>query len=87
MIALQAKSFQKSVRRLSQSIVNALSDRLELFFQDPFHPTLHNHALFGRYANCRSINITGDYRLIYENIDKDTVRFLDIDTHHNLYGN
>jgi len=34
----------------------------------------------------RSINITGDLRLVYEEIDEDVARFLDLDTHSNLYS-
>jgi addiction module RelE/StbE family toxin len=48
-------------------------------------PLLHNHKLNGERRHQRSINITGDYRLIFEVVDKNTVRLIDIDTHANLY--
>ncbi|PIR57292.1 MAG: type II toxin-antitoxin system YafQ family toxin [Parcubacteria group bacterium CG10_big_fil_rev_8_21_14_0_10_41_35] len=48
-------------------------------------PFANNHALSGDRQPYRSINITGDYRLIYEQYDEDTVRLIDIDTHSNLY--
>ncbi len=52
---------------------------------DPFHPLLNNHPLAGRWTGYRSINITGDYRAIYELIEEDLAYFVTIDTHSNLY--
>lgn len=60
--------------------------RFEVFEEDPFHPLLRNHPLAGEFSDCRSINITGDLRAIYEEIDFETIRFLRIGTHHELYG-
>lgn len=34
----------------------------------------------------RSFNITGDIRVVYREIDKNTVEFLDIGTHPQVYG-
>lgn len=45
----------------------------------------HNHPLTGNRAGQWSINITGDWRAIYMFRDKDTIVFIDIDTHSNLY--
>ena len=53
---------------------------------EPKNIVLNNHALNGKYGGYRSINITGDYRLIYEECGTDAVRLIDIDTHGNLYG-
>jgi mRNA-degrading endonuclease YafQ of YafQ-DinJ toxin-antitoxin module len=41
--------------------------------------------LHGEYSGYRSINITGDLRVIYEPLGKNTVQFVIIDTHSNLY--
>jgi len=51
----------------------------------PFDPVLHNHALQGRWKGYRSVNITGDYRLIYRELSPETIVFVTIDTHSNLY--
>ena len=60
--------------------------RLKFFLEDPFHLLLNNHALHGEWKNYRSINIGGDLRAIYKPISGDTVEFLMIDTHGNLYS-
>jgi len=86
MRVIPSKNFEKKVVKLSMPIKSAVVERLRLFAEDQFHALLNNHALHGQQKHFRSINITGDYRLIYEQYDADTVRLIDIDTHSNLYG-
>lgn len=86
MIILRNNRFKKKVRILPQPIKKALASRLRLFVASPFQDLLNNHALVGPRSGERSINITGDWRLIFEEAGPDTIRLIDIDTHHNLYG-
>lgn len=86
MIFIRAGKFKKKTARLPRKIQKALAERLRLFAHDPFNLLLNNHALHGLLRSFRSINITGDWRLIYEQYDEQTVRLIDIDTHSNLYG-
>ena len=46
---------------------------------------LNNHPLRGEHRGYRSINVGGDLRVIYEEIDHSTAQFILIDTHSNLY--
>jgi len=46
---------------------------------------LDNHSLQGTWLGHRSINVTGDFRAIFKET-QDAAIFVDIDTHHNLYG-
>ena len=85
-IAIPASSFKKKTRKLPKKIRLALADRLRLFVREPHHPLLDNHKLSGDRKHQRSINITGDWRVIFEEHDENTVRLIDIDTHSNLYG-
>ena len=57
--------------------------KLVVFIEDPLRFVPNNHQLHGE-RNTTSINITGDYRLLYEQYNEDTVRIVDIDTHSNL---
>lgn len=70
---------------LSDSHKNKFQERRDLFLQNQSHPLLHNHKLHGKYNKYRSINITGDLRVIYEPVTKDSVLFIYIGTHSNLY--
>lgn len=85
MEVIPGKRFAKKVAKLPLSIKKALALKLSIFIKDPFSDVLNNHALQGDKRRYRSINITGDYRLIYEEYDSAVVRLIDIDTHSNLY--
>ena len=63
---------------------NHFDERVLIFEKDPFHPLLDNHALHGEWRGYRSINVTGDFRAVFEQ-SGNIFTFVDIDTHHNLY--
>ncbi len=86
MIILFKRNFKKRFQSLSKPIQEKFYTRLELFEKNPFHLSLNNHSLHGEYTNCRSINITGDYRAVYEAINNETVEFITIGTHSELYS-
>lgn len=86
MIIFHASGFKRRIRRLPIKIKQALTERLRVFAETPRHPLLDNHPLGGNWRGYRSINITGDWRVIYEPIGMDIARLMEIDTHHNLYG-
>jgi addiction module RelE/StbE family toxin len=77
--------FLKQFDKLQREIREAFYRRLALFQQDKFHPLLNNHMLSGRYADKRSINITGDFRALYQEEDRFII-FKLIGTHHQLFG-
>ena len=79
------KNFVKKYAKLSSGQKTKFKERRDIFFLDPFDPILNNHALAGRHLGTRSINIAGDLRVIYKIITNDTVLFIDVDTHSNLY--
>ena len=76
--------FKKQYRKLPQKIQKQVVERLLLFAENKFHPQLNNHPLHHPFEGCRSINISGDIRAIYEQIG-DTVLFIRIGTHTELY--
>ena len=67
------------------NLVARFYERVELFISQPFHPILQNHGLTGKYREYRSISITGDIRVIYRELENDTVLFFDIGTHNQVY--
>lgn len=85
MITLFHKRFKKKIAKYP-FLKNQIDEQIRLFLKDPFDQQLHNHALSGKWKGCRSINITGDYRAVYEMVvEDDTAYFVDMDTHSNLY--
>lgn len=67
-----------------RSLSNRFDERVKLFIQDRTNPVLADHALGGDYAGYRSFSITGDIRVIYQNID-DSVILIDVGSHNQLY--
>lgn len=86
MIVSFSRTFKKMFKKQSVTLQNKFVDRLELFVKNPHHSLLGNHALHGEWAGCRSINITGDMRAVYEEIDKKHIEFVDIGSHSELYS-
>ena len=80
------KGFEKKTKRLALGIRKSLGLRLRIFMENPQHPLLNDHALTGDWRGYRSIKVTGDWRAIYQPIATNKALFVDIDTHHNLYG-
>jgi len=79
------RKFEKKFIKLHPKIKEQFKERRTLFMEDPFHPTLNNHPLSGERQGQWTINVTGDWRAVYVFKGKDTVAFIDIDTHSNLY--
>lgn len=77
--------FKKQYKKLSHKEREKTDTRLMLFKKDPHIPILNNHALQGKDKKFRSINITGDLRALYEEINKNTAFFIILNTHSNLY--
>ncbi|OGN16565.1 MAG: hypothetical protein A3B99_01915 [Candidatus Yanofskybacteria bacterium RIFCSPHIGHO2_02_FULL_44_12b] len=85
MIIILHRNFEKKFVKLTPKLKEKFKERRDLFLEDPFHSLLNNHQLSGDRIGQLSINITGDWRAVYVFKGKDTVIFIDIDTHGNLY--
>lgn len=81
MIANYSKNFIKQLKKAPQKIKTQLIKRIEIFSQNPLHPSLHNHSLLGEYVGYYSINITGDWRAIYVPISDNEVLFIALGRH------
>ncbi len=71
--------------KLSKKGKNQFSERLDIFIKNEFDLILNNHKLHGEFSDCRSINITGDVRLVYQKISDDIYYLLSIGSHSELY--
>ena len=80
-------NFKKRFKKLRKAEQARCDERINLFIREQFHPLLNNHALGGEYSGCRSINITGYYRAVFEEYEGGkTIYFITIGTHSQLYG-
>ncbi|OGE86514.1 MAG: hypothetical protein A3J48_00120 [Candidatus Doudnabacteria bacterium RIFCSPHIGHO2_02_FULL_46_11] len=78
------KNFKKQFNKLPPKVQKQFFKRLKVFIEDKFDPVLNNHSVSTAYPKWRSINITGDYRALFEEKD-DLIIFMIIGTHSELY--
>lgn len=82
-----SKKFIKEFKKCPINVKTNFKTRLEFFIIDQHNPVLNNHPLIGELKDCRSINITGDWRAIFEEIDGgQIIYFVAIGTHSQLYS-
>ena len=84
MVIIFHKSFYKDYEKLPNKIQDKFWNRIEIFKKDRNDKILNNHSVDKVFPDCRSINVTGDYRAIFKE-DGDVVHFLNIGTHSELY--
>jgi len=79
-----SRGFKKEYKKLPRKLRDQFNERIELFKENPFSPLLNNHAIHYPHSGCRSINITGDIRALYE-AHGETALFVRIGSHSELY--
>src|SRR3989344_227397 len=95
------RTFKKMFRKHPVFVRKKFYERICLFLQNPYHPILNNHTLSGEWARHRSINITGDIRVVYmhrsinitgdirvvyKQVTESHVKLVAIGTHSELYS-
>ena len=81
-------NFHKKIKKEDVRIQKSFKEALLLFIRNPLDPEFDNHPLREIWKGYRSIDITGDYRAIYEEVNKgdDVIAyFITIGTHQELY--
>ena len=77
--------FRKQFKRCSPNIRQVAYDRLAALEQNEFEKFLNNHKLSGKCAQYRSINVTGDIRIMYQKVSNNSFYLAGIGTHSELY--
>ena len=80
------REFNRRHLKLSTKIKEKFEDRLSLFNREPNCRILNIHKLSGKYEGMWSINITGNYRAIFDKQENEIVIFINIGTHSELFG-
>ena len=79
-----SKKFDKMFLKCPQEIRDKFIERLGLFKENKYDSTLNNHTLSGKLKGSRSINVSGDYRVIFKE-KPDGILLTTIGTHSQLY--
>lgn len=86
MLFTQPSRFEKEYKKLPKKLKDKIVERLKIFVTNEFDPLLNNHMVKYKYEGHRSINLTGDWRILYKKIDHKTYELYAVGTHHQLFG-
>ena len=81
--------FYRQYKKIDVRIQKSIDERIRIFRKNPNDLELNNHPLHEPYQGYKSIDITSDYRALYEEvtIGEDTIAyFTTLGTHDELYG-
>jgi len=78
--------FERQYKKLSNELQKKVGERLALLIVDERNPLLNDHKLNPPFEGYRSINISGDYRLVYKKLAPDVYFLRAVGTHHQLFG-
>lgn len=84
MFVFTSRKFNKMFKKCPQEIKNKFIEKLKIFKENKYSPILNNHSLSGKLNGLRSINVSGDYRAIFEEKSENII-FVAIGTHSELY--
>jgi len=75
----------KKWKKKHPELISKFEEKLTLFCEEPYHPSLKMHSLSGNLKDYSSLSITYEYRLIFQFISEDKVLLIDIGTHDEVY--
>jgi addiction module RelE/StbE family toxin len=75
----------KKWRKKHPDLSERFQQKVSLFIEEPFHPSLRTHGLSGNLEGCFALSITYEYRLVFKFISDDRVLLLDIGSHDDVY--
>ena len=81
--------FLDKLKSVNVRIRKSFKERIDLFRKNPYNTQLNNHPLKDEYETYRSIDVTNDYRALYEEVgdgDELIAYFSILGTHEELYG-
>jgi addiction module RelE/StbE family toxin len=80
-----SERFKKRFEKLPKKIQSKFVERFDMFIKNPTAKTLKIHPLKGNFVGYRAFSVSGDYRVIYRIIDRDSIKLVDIGTHSQVY--
>jgi addiction module RelE/StbE family toxin len=75
----------RKIQKREKSLALRIEKQIDLFEENPKHPSLRVHKLSGTISNMWSISITKGIRMAYILIDTKTALFIRIVTHDEVY--
>ena len=79
------KSFVKAAKKLPIPQQEKLGVLLQNLQENPFSPLLHAKPLTGALAGFYSFRITRDWRVLFQFVDEETVKIIDVAHRKDIY--
>ncbi len=79
-----SKKFIKQLKKAPKKIKIVFKERIKIFLKNKYDLILNNHNLHGQIKKYKSINITGDWRAVFEE-KNNKIYFVLLGTHSQLY--
>ena len=86
MDVISSSKFKRQYKKLPVKIQIKFGSQVDIFRNNPRDRSLGIHPLQGDRNHLFSMNIAGDYRALFQWLNKETVQFREVDTHSQLYG-
>lgn len=73
--------FEKQFRKINREIQILSVEKTAIFMIDPYDSRLKTHKLHGRLDGLYSFSVNHSYRIIFDFLSKNIVRFYEIGNH------
>ncbi|MFH1712823.1 MAG: type II toxin-antitoxin system YafQ family toxin [Candidatus Jacksonbacteria bacterium] len=77
----RSSRFKRSFKKLPLYIQNDFDQRIQIFFSDPFHPSLHTHKLSGNLADYYAFYLRDGFRVLFDFDKPDLILLVNIGSH------
>lgn len=78
---LYSRSFAKKLEKFSKKEEEKILKKIQIFWQNPFAPSLKTHKLTGKLKDYWSFSITSNLRIMFQFERKDSILFIDVGGH------
>lgn len=73
--------FIRSYKKLSKRIKSLTEKKEKVFIKDPFDKSMGTHKLHGDFVGFWAFSVNKSYRVVFDFLAENIVRFYDIGTH------
>lgn len=77
----RSSRFKRSFKKLPPRIQNDFNQKIKIFFQDPFHPSLHTHKLSGNLADYYGFYLKDGFRVLFDFEEPGLVLLVNVGSH------
>ncbi|MDH4128340.1 MAG: type II toxin-antitoxin system mRNA interferase toxin, RelE/StbE family [Spirochaetota bacterium] len=78
------KSYKKRIAD-NPIIKKKFIEKIKLFSENPYNPTLETHKLKGKLKELSAFSIDDNIRVIFKQVEKNVYMLIDIGTHDDVY--